>query len=144
MHGKVVTVRPQAVQRRKLDRQDQTVDSEKNVIHRKQIVNVIDAPHSGRQGEVQHFHGNFVFLSSPTMLENGGIFVCKTQHLVLPGGSKGASGFTAAVGVGRSQGFRPLFVLVEVVMVAEVTAPEVLSEERTIGTRLDWKIHQGD
>ena len=102
MHGKVVTVRPQAVQRRKLDRQDQTVDSEKNVIHRKQIVNVIDGPHSGRQGEVQHFHGNFVFLSSLTMLENGGIFVCKTQHLVLPGGSKGASGVTAAVGVGRS------------------------------------------
>lgn len=34
------------------------------------------------------------------MLENGGIFVCKTRHLVLAGGSKGVSGSSAVTGIG--------------------------------------------
>ena len=100
MHGKVVAVRPQALQRRKENRQAVALDSEQNSIQRKDIVKVIDGPHSGRQGEIRHLYRNFAFLYSRMMLENGGIFVCKTRHLVLAGGSKGASSSPAAAGMG--------------------------------------------
>ena len=40
MHGKVVSVRPQALQRRKENRQAVALDSEQNTIQRKDIVKV--------------------------------------------------------------------------------------------------------
>lgn len=92
MHGKVVAVRPQSLQRRKENRQAVALDSEQNTIQRKDIVKAIDGPHSGRQGEIRHLYRNFAFLHSRMMLENGGIFVCKTRHLVLAGGSKSNTG----------------------------------------------------
>ena len=92
MHGKVVAVRPQAIQRRKENRQAMALDSEQNTIQQKDIVKVIDGPHSGRQGEIKHLYRNFAFLSSRMMMENGGIFVCNTRQLVLAGGSKGGGG----------------------------------------------------
>lgn len=42
----------------------------------------------GREGEIRHLYRNSAFLYSKTILENGGIFVCKTRHLVLAGGGK--------------------------------------------------------
>lgn len=42
----------------------------------------------GRQGEIRHLYRGFAYLHSKMMLENGGIFVCKTRHLVLPGGAR--------------------------------------------------------
>ena len=42
----------------------------------------------GRQGEIKHLFRSFAFLYSRMMLENGGIFVCRTRHLVLAGGAK--------------------------------------------------------
>ena len=68
------------------------LDSEQNSIHKRDIVKVIDGPHSGRQGEINHLFRNFAFLKSRKMLENGGIFVCKCRHLVLAGGGSGKSG----------------------------------------------------
>ena len=41
MHGKVVSVRPQALQRRKENRTATALDSEQNAIQRKDIVKVI-------------------------------------------------------------------------------------------------------
>lgn len=46
MHGKVQTVRHQAVSRRKDSRLAVALDSEQNSIHVKDIVKVIDGPHS--------------------------------------------------------------------------------------------------
>lgn len=100
MHGKVVAVRPQALQRRKENRQAVALDSEQNTIQRKDVVKVIDGPHSGRQGEIRHLYRNFAFLHSRMMLENGGVFVCKTRHLVQAGGSKGVSSSPATAVAG--------------------------------------------
>lgn len=46
MHGKVLTVRHQAVNRRKDNHFAVALDSEQNNIHVKDIVKVIDGPHS--------------------------------------------------------------------------------------------------
>ncbi|XP_006801313.1 transcription elongation factor SPT5 [Neolamprologus brichardi] len=88
MHGKVLTVRHQAVNRRKDNRFAVALDSEQNSIHVKDIVKVIDGPHSGREGEIRHLFRGFAFLHCKKLVENGGMFVCKTRHLVLAGGSK--------------------------------------------------------
>ena len=42
----------------------------------------------GRHGEIRHLFRSFAFLHSRMMTENAGIFVCRTRHLVLAGGSK--------------------------------------------------------
>lgn len=52
MHGKVMTVRHQAVNRRKDNRFAVALDSEQNNIHVKDIVKVIDGPHSVRTAEL--------------------------------------------------------------------------------------------
>ncbi|KAM7398801.1 hypothetical protein PAMP_018111 [Pampus punctatissimus] len=88
IHGKVLTVRHQAVNRRKDNRFAVALDSEQNNIHVKDIVKVIDGPHSGREGEIRHLFRGFAFLHCKKLVENGGMFVCKTRHLVLAGGSK--------------------------------------------------------
>uniref|UniRef100_A0A5F8G394 Transcription elongation factor SPT5 n=1 Tax=Monodelphis domestica TaxID=13616 RepID=A0A5F8G394_MONDO len=88
MYGKVVTVRHQAVTRRKDNRFAVALDSEQNNIHVRDIVKVIDGPHSGREGEIRHLFRGFAFLHCKKLVENGGMFVCKTRHLVLAGGSK--------------------------------------------------------
>uniref|UniRef100_A0A8C2GVJ2 Transcription elongation factor SPT5 n=1 Tax=Cyprinus carpio TaxID=7962 RepID=A0A8C2GVJ2_CYPCA len=88
MHGKVLTVRHQAVNRRKDNRFAVALDSEQNNIHVKDIVKVIDGPHSGREGEIRHIFRGFAFLHCKKLVENGGMFVCKARHLVLAGGSK--------------------------------------------------------
>ncbi|ELW72407.1 Transcription elongation factor SPT5 [Tupaia chinensis] len=88
MYGKVVTVRHQAVTRKKDNRFAVALDSEQNNIHVKDIVKVIDGPHSGREGEIRHIFRSFAFLHCKKLVENGGMFVCRTRHLVLAGGSK--------------------------------------------------------
>ena len=42
----------------------------------------------GRQGVIKHLYRHFAFIHSRMMTENGGIFVCRTRHLVLAGASK--------------------------------------------------------
>ena len=87
MHGKTVNVRPAALQKKRENRNAVALDSEQNSIQKRDVVKVIDGPHSGRQGEISHLFRNFAFLRSKKMLENGGIFVCKCRHLVLAGGA---------------------------------------------------------
>lgn len=99
MHGKLVQVKPQAVHKKE-KRRAMVLDSEQNTLQIKDIVKVIDGPHSGRQGEIRHLYRNFAFLHSKMMIENGGIFVCKTRHLVLAGGAKTVTG-----GMGMTMGF---------------------------------------
>lgn len=81
------------------------LDSEQNTIQVKDVVKVIDGPHSGRQGEIRHLYRNFAFLHSKMMIENGGIFVCKTRHLVQAGGAKSSGGGLGVGGMGMGTGF---------------------------------------
>lgn len=91
MHGNVVKVKHQSVSKKKDTRRAVALDSEQNQIQVRDIVKVIDGPHSGRQGEIKHVYRGFAFLHSRMMLENGGIFVCKTRHLVLAGSTRQSS-----------------------------------------------------
>lgn len=100
MHGKVHSVRPVALQKKRENKNAVALDSEQNAIQKRDIVKVIDGPHNGRQGEIKHLYRNFAFLHSRMMLENGGIFVCKCRHLVLAGGTR--AGGPGAAGGGRS------------------------------------------
>ncbi|XP_033102671.1 transcription elongation factor SPT5-like isoform X2 [Anneissia japonica] len=88
MHNKVSHVKPQGVTRKKESRSAIALDAEQNNIQLKDIVKVIDGPHSGRQGEIRHIYRSFAFLHSRLMTENGGIFVCRNRHIVLAGGSR--------------------------------------------------------
>uniref|UniRef100_A0A8D0KEQ0 Transcription elongation factor SPT5 n=1 Tax=Salvator merianae TaxID=96440 RepID=A0A8D0KEQ0_SALMN len=103
MYGKLVTVRHQAVNRKKNNRFAMALDSEHNNIHVKDIVKVIDGPHSGREGEIRHLYRGFAFLHCKKLVENGGMFVCKAHHLVLAGGSKPWNVTNFAIG-----GFAPM------------------------------------
>ncbi|XP_054161598.1 transcription elongation factor SPT5-like [Oppia nitens] len=87
-NGKLVHVKHQAVSKKRDTRRAVALDSEQNQIQVKDHVKVIDGPHSGRQGEIRHLYRNAAFLYSRQMLENGGIYVCKTRHLILAGGSR--------------------------------------------------------
>lgn len=65
MHGKVLTVRHQAVNRRKDNHFAVALDSEQNNIHVKDIVKVIDGPHSV-SASLSHFL--FPFFQLPHFL----------------------------------------------------------------------------
>lgn len=88
VQGKVLEVKPQALSKRRENRFTVALDSEQNTIQKKDVVKVIDGPHAGRSGEVKHLYRNYAFLQSRMYLDNGGVFVCKTRHLQLAGGSK--------------------------------------------------------
>lgn len=94
MHGKLVQVKHQSVTKKCDARKAVALDSDQNQIQVRDIVKVIDGPHSGRQGDVKHIFRNFAFLHSRMMLENGGIFVCKTRHLLLAGSTRQSTGPT--------------------------------------------------
>uniref|UniRef100_A0A673YKD4 Transcription elongation factor SPT5 n=1 Tax=Salmo trutta TaxID=8032 RepID=A0A673YKD4_SALTR len=118
MHGKVLTVRHQAVNRRKDNRFAVALDSEQNNIHVKDIVKVIDGPHSGREGEIRHIFRGFAFLHCKKLVENGGMFVCKTRHVVLAGGSKPRDVTNFTVG-----GFAPMSPRISSPMHPDAVAP---------------------
>ncbi|KAG8193552.1 hypothetical protein JTE90_003761 [Oedothorax gibbosus] len=91
MHGNLVKVKHQSVLKRKDTKRAVALDSEANQLQVRDVVKVIDGPHSGRQGEIKHLYRSFAFLHSRMMTENGGIFVCKTRHLVLAGAGSGSA-----------------------------------------------------
>ena len=78
MHGKVVSMRAAALQKKREKKAAAALDSEQNAIQTKDVVKVIDGPHSGRQGEIRHVFRNFAFLHSRMMMDN----LCKCRHLV--------------------------------------------------------------
>lgn len=87
-HGKVMECKPTALQKRRENRSTIALDARNDQIRRKDIVNVLEGPHAGRDGEIRHLYRNFAFLYSRMYTENGGIFVCKTKHIKLTGGNK--------------------------------------------------------
>ncbi|XP_066144783.1 transcription elongation factor SPT5 isoform X1 [Euwallacea fornicatus] len=99
MHGKVVECRPGSLQKRKINKFLAALDSYRNSLHRRDMVKVIDGPHSGFSGEIKHLYRNFAFLYSVEFLQNGGIFVCKTKHLQLAGGNKNVQNTDLSTGM---------------------------------------------
>lgn len=91
IHGKLVHVKPQALTKRKENRNALALDAEQNSIQSKDIVKVVDGPHSGRQGQIRHVFRSYIFLHSRLMTENGGMFVCRARHVVLAGGKRADS-----------------------------------------------------
>lgn len=104
MHGKVISTKPAALQKKRENRNAVALDSEQHPVQKGDVVKVIDGPHSGRQGQIRHLFRNFAFLHSRKMLDNGGIFVCKCRHLNLAGGGGGAGAGSLAGRPGSSGG----------------------------------------
>lgn len=109
MLGKVVTMKPAALQKKRENKNTVALDSEQNAIQVKDVVKCIDGPHSGRQGEIKHLFRNFAFLHSRMMLDNGGVFVCRTRHLQLAGGGKVTAGGGGGGGGAGAAGGLPGF-----------------------------------
>ncbi|KAI1289197.1 Transcription elongation factor SPT5 [Halotydeus destructor] len=88
MNGKIVRLKHQAVNKKRDTKRAVSLDSEQNHLMVNDQVKVIDGPHSGRSGVVKHIFRSFAFIHSRIMMENGGVFVCKTRSLQLAGGSR--------------------------------------------------------
>jgi len=82
MHGKVIKMKSQNIMKHP-DRKAMALDSQENVIQKKDFVKVIGGPHAGRDGEIKHLYRSFAFLYSRMFVDNDGIFVCKTKYLQL-------------------------------------------------------------
>lgn len=100
IHGKVVHVRHQAVQKRKDGKRAVALDAENNQITVKDQVKVMDGLYVGKHGEVRHLYRGYAFIHSRLLLENGGIFVCKTRNLQLAGGSRNPAAQAALLASG--------------------------------------------
>lgn len=84
----MIECRPSSLQKRRLYNSTAALDQFRNNLHRKDIVDVVDGPQSGFSAEIKHLYRNFAFLHSLQFLQNGGVFVAKTKHLLLSGGQK--------------------------------------------------------
>ncbi|VDP49355.1 unnamed protein product, partial [Heligmosomoides polygyrus] len=95
-HGKVIRVKPQAIQGKKDSRHSQALDSQQNPIQCKDMVKIIDGPFAAKkneeekQGEIKHVYRSWVFVYSRKHTENGGMLVCKARHLLLIGARAGS------------------------------------------------------
>lgn len=108
--GEVVTVQPTNSLKVRGPKRAVALDSEANPMQVKDQVRVIDGPCTGRQGEIKHLHHGTAFVYSRMVLENGGIFVCKTRHLLLQTPAKdnrtmGTGAAAAATAEALSSGF---------------------------------------
>ncbi|CAK8694828.1 transcription elongation factor SPT5-like isoform X2 [Clavelina lepadiformis] len=88
MHGKRKPYKHQAVTRRKDTRFAMALDAEQNSVQCRDIVKVVDGPHTGQEGEIKHLYRGFAFLQSKKVIENGGFFVAKAKQLVLAGSAR--------------------------------------------------------
>jgi hypothetical protein len=55
-------------------------------------VTVVDGPFKERRGVVKHLFRYFAFVHSKEVIENNGLFACRTGQLFLQGGRNGAVG----------------------------------------------------
>lgn len=95
MKGQVVTVKPQSVVKKRDMKRTVALDSDQSPIQVKDHVICEGQKHSGIQGEIRHLYRNYAFLHSRMVLENGGIFVCKTSDLKLSGGKRAVNPYNS-------------------------------------------------
>lgn len=78
------------------------LDKDNNPIHVKDQVTVIDGPFKGKSAVVKHIYRSYVFLHSKSVIEQGGMFVCKSRLMQVIGSSGNqnvATGFAAPGGL---------------------------------------------
>lgn len=85
--GRVRPYKSQAVTKKNYSRQQQPVslDKDNNTLSIKDQVTVVDGPHRGKTAEVKHIYRGFTFLHSKAIMENGGMFACKSRMLQVVG-----------------------------------------------------------
>jgi transcription elongation factor SPT5 len=88
MHGKVVEAKPESIRNFQKNRTAIALDSQQSTIKRKDVVKVVDGSHAGQNGEIKYLYRGFAFVHSRMFPDNGGIFVCKTRHLLLRNDNK--------------------------------------------------------
>eukprot|EP00290_Baffinella_frigidus_P051885 CAMPEP_0180384472 /NCGR_PEP_ID=MMETSP0989-20121125/28552_1 /TAXON_ID=697907 /ORGANISM="non described non described, Strain CCMP2293" /LENGTH=714 /DNA_ID=CAMNT_0022384927 /DNA_START=139 /DNA_END=2280 /DNA_ORIENTATION=- len=87
-HGKVRAVRPADAQPQKRSQTAVALDGEQQTVGQGDIVKVTDGQMKGKTGTVRHVFRAFLFLHSPSRMENGGIFVVRSRQCALMGQSK--------------------------------------------------------
>lgn len=95
MKGQLVTVKPQSVVKKRDMKRTVALDSDQSPIQVKDHVICEGQKHSGIQGEIRHLYRNYAFLHSRMVLENGGIFVCKTSDLKLSGSKRAVNPYNS-------------------------------------------------
>ncbi|KAK4336972.1 hypothetical protein RND71_043422 [Anisodus tanguticus] len=95
MKGQLVTVKPQSVVKKREDKRAVALDSDQSQIQVKDHVICEGQKHSGIQGEIRHLFRGYAFLYSRMVLENGGIFVCKTSDLKLSGSKRASNSYNS-------------------------------------------------
>lgn len=88
MRGQLVTVKHQAVTKKRDSKKATAMDADQSPLTVRDHVICEGQKHNGIQGEIRHLYRNYAFLYSRMVLENGGIFVCKTSDLRLSGGKR--------------------------------------------------------
>ncbi|XP_056670571.1 transcription elongation factor SPT5-like [Monodelphis domestica] len=83
MQGKLQLVRSQAVADRKHNPLAVALDSGQNELRPRALVRVLEGPHSGLEACILHLFRGVAFLHSKKIMDHGGLFVCKTRHLLL-------------------------------------------------------------
>jgi len=95
MRGQVVTVKPQSIVKKRDMKRTVALDADQSPIQVKDHVICEGQKHSGIQGEIRHLYRNYAFLHSRMVLENGGIFVCKTSDLKLSGSKRAINSYNS-------------------------------------------------
>ncbi|XP_044530704.1 transcription elongation factor SPT5-like [Gracilinanus agilis] len=83
MGGKLLAVRSRAVTDRRYDPRAVALDSGQNELRPRAVVKVLEGPHSGLEASILHLFRGVAFLHSRKVLDHGGLFVCKSRHLLL-------------------------------------------------------------
>lgn len=97
MHGKIQEMKPQGLSRVPNYAKASALDAQQNTINRNDAVQVIDGPHSGRNGKIKYLYRYFAFIQAQNHVDNGGIIVCKTRHIQLQGNSRVSISYPAVI-----------------------------------------------
>jgi len=84
-NGVLMTISLQEAGRKITFKDASTFDAHSNTISVGDMVQVIDGPYKGKQGNVKRIYKYFVFVHSRQVLENSGIFVVRTGNVVMMG-----------------------------------------------------------
>ncbi|KAJ7519738.1 hypothetical protein O6H91_20G054100 [Diphasiastrum complanatum] len=82
----VITLKQRDIVKRINDRQGVVQDSNMNIINITNMVRVIEGPHKGKKGRVEHIYGNVIFLRDSHYLENAGLLCVRASSCTTLGG----------------------------------------------------------
>lgn len=83
-NGQKRQVKPNQVEPRRFNR-GSALDMDQNEIAKDSVIKVRDGPHKGKDGKVLHVYRSFLFVYKREILEDSGVFVCRSKHAVISG-----------------------------------------------------------